>query len=50
MNIRFIRPHTPYTNDRGLVVSEVIGEFSGFETIIGYIIVTGKGYKKVWLL
>lgn len=49
MNIRFKRPN-PYNYNEGLVVSEVIAFFSGFETIIGYIIKTDNGFKRVWVL
>lgn len=49
MTLRFKRPN-PYYNNEGCVVSEVIAFYSGFNTIIGFIIKTDDGFKRVWVL
>lgn len=48
MTLTFNRP-IPYNNEYGFVVSEVVAFYSGFETIIGYIIKSENNYKRVWV-
>ena len=49
MNLTFNRPE-PYNNEFGCVVCEVVAFYSGFDTIIGYIIKADNGFNRVWVL
>lgn len=50
MTVRFNRPE-PYKVCEGSILSECIAFYAGFETIIGYVVLTDSGvYKRVWVL
>lgn len=50
MNVRFNRS-VPYMINEGCIVSECVAFYAGFDTIIGYVVLTDTGsYKRVWVL